>query len=248
MIENTLYASANGGKQILTNMQVIANNLANMNTTAFHADYKNFLDSDSLKNEERKTFIQNNSIYTDPKPGAINYTGRNLDVAIDGVNGYLAVQTQSGQLGYTRSGSLDITSQGLLVTSKGDIVLGTAGVITVPPSSQVTIDKNGVVYALLPGEPSTALSEVGKINLVEADPVNMKKGNDGLFYPNGNFLPTPAVNPKLIPESLEGSNVDPVRCLTELIESSRQFDIHTKLMREASENATKSNQLLNITT
>ncbi|KGP63694.1 hypothetical protein EP47_04850 [Legionella norrlandica] len=248
MLEHSLYVNANGGKQIVTNMQVIANNLANISTTAFRADYKNVVNTDSIKNEDRKRVIQNNLIYTDPKPGAINYTGRNLDIAIDGINGYLAVQTQSGQLGYTRAGSLDITSQGLLVTSKGDIVLGTTGVITVPPSSKVTIDKNGVVYAQLPGEPATTLSEVGKINLVEAEPANMKKGNDGLFYPNGNFLPTPAVNIKLIPESLEGSNVDPIRCLTELIESSRQFDIHTKLMREASENATKSNQLLNITT
>lgn len=248
MIENSLYTNTNGGKEILTHIQIIANNLANMNTTAFHADYKNVVAANATQNEERKNFIHQNSAYTDAKPGPINYTGRDLDVAIDGTNGYIAVQNQSGELGYTRAGSLDITAQGLLVTSKGDMVLGTGGVISIPPSSKVTIDDDGRVYAQPPGETATALVEIGKINLVEAEPISMQKGQDGLFYPKGDSFPTPAVKVKLIPESLEGSNVNPINCLTELIDSSRQFDMHTKMMKEASENATKSNQLLNIIT
>lgn len=246
MIDSLLYINADSGRQLSTNMEIIANNLANINTTAFHADYKNIIDSAAIP-KDKSAFVEQNAIYTHSKPGPINYTGRNLDIAIDGARGYFAVQNKSGAMGYTRAGNLDITPQGILVTSKGDLVLGTSGVISIPPSSKVTIDSRGFVYAQLPGESGTTLSEVGKINLVEADSLTMKKGPDGLFYPSGDNIPSPAVHAQIIPESLEGSNVDPIRCLTDLIESSRQFDIHTKLIREASDNAAKSNQLLHIT-
>lgn len=248
MIDNALYVNADGGKQILTNMQVIANNLANLNTSGFHADYKNIVDQHHLLDENRKAMVEAHAVFTNPKSGPVNYTGRELDVAVDGEQGYIAVQTPSGQMAYTRAGSMDVTSQGLLVTRKGDIVLGAAGVITIPQSSKVVIDKNGVVYAQPPGEAAASLAEVGRIKLVEAKSTDMRKGEDGLYYPREDIQPRPAVDVKLIPESLEGSNVDAIRCLTELIECSRQFDMHTKLMRDVGDNETKANQLLDVLT
>lgn len=250
MSDSYLFANSNGVSNLMASMQLIANNLSNVNTAGFHADYRNILSQKAHSNEEDDTQIPvdlRNGIYTDPKQGPINYTGRELDVAIEG-RGYIAVQTKRGETGYTRTGSLNITPEGLLVTSKGDIVLGNGGIINVPPSSKVTIDKHGVVSAQLAGQPGISLAEIGRISLVDIPSKSIQKEADGLYYPNENFVPVPSNDITLATESLEGSNVDVIRCLTDLIECSRQFDMRTKNMKTADDNAIKANQLLNIQT
>lgn len=246
MIDSSIYTNTSGSKNILHSMQMIAHNLANINTTGFHADYENITTKNESGSElKTRMFSERNSIYTDSHTGPINYTGRELDVAIDGP-GFISVQTKSGKVGYTRAGSLNITPQGLLVTDKGDIVLGTAGVINVPASAKVSIDKKGIISAHEAGQPANTLAEIGQIKLVEAAPDTVAKGEDGIYYPIDGSNPTESMNVRLVPESLEGSNVDAIRALTDLIELSRQFDMNSKQISSVEQNADKANQLLNI--
>ncbi|MFI4963146.1 MAG: flagellar basal body rod protein FlgF [Legionellales bacterium] len=246
MTDSVLYTSSNGAKNLLSTMQLIANNLSNVNTTAFHADYGNLTAAKPSDGESpSRIHIGSNGVFTDPTPGPINYTGRELDIAIKG-QGYISVQTKQGQQAFTRAGNLNITPQGLLVTGKGDLVLGPGGAIEIPATARVSIDAKGVVSAHIPGQPAKSIAEVGRIGLVEALPGTMQKGEDGLFYPRGDATPVLSTKISLERESLEGSNVDVVRSLTDLIECSRQFDMHTKQFHTADENASKSNQLLNV--
>lgn len=246
MLDSSVYTTTSGSKNILQTMQMIAHNLANMNTTGFHADYETITSKNTASSGlNTRLFSESNSIYTDSHTGPINYTGRELDIAIDGP-GFIAVQTQSGKVGYTRAGNLNITPQGLLVTHKGEIVLGTAGVITIPASSKISIDKKGVLSAHEAGQPANTLAEIGKIKLVVAAPGSLAKGEDGMYYPVNGTNPEESSEVRLIPESLEGSNVDAIRALTDLIELSRQFDMNSKHMSSAEQNADKANQLLTI--
>lgn len=246
MTDSALYTNVGGAKNLLQSMQLIANNLANINTNAFHGDYENFV-AKNLSDDKLNTRVltERSGIYTDLKPGPVNYTGRDLDVAIDGP-GFIAVQTKEGSVAYTRAGNLNITPDGLLVTSKGDIVLGQGGVITVPPTSRLTIDKTGIVSAQVEGQPGETLAEVGRIMLVDAPAKQITKGINGLYHSVDNTSFPASQDVRLIPESLEGSNVDAIKCLTDLIEYSRQYDMHTKHIRSVEENANKGNQLLNV--
>lgn len=246
MIDNSIYTNASGSKNLLASLQVIANNLSNANTNGFHADYENYAVKNSKDNLlQTRILPSGNGIYTDLTPGPINYTGRELDIAIEGP-GFISVQSKNGQAGYTRSGSFDITPQGILITNKGELVLGDGGLITIPPAGRVSIDRNGVVSVKIAGQPANTLTEIARIKLVEAKPGTLVKGEDGLFYPSGDEIPKRSTNIKIVSESLEGSNVNIMRSLTDMIQLSRQFDIHSKHLRSSEENADKANQLLNI--
>jgi flagellar basal-body rod protein FlgF len=246
MADGALYTGTVGAKNLLQSMRSIANNLANINSVGFYADYET-LATHKVKGSSLQTRILplTAKTYTDFKPGPILNTGRELDVAVDGP-GFIAVQNKKGEAGFTRNGSFNITPEGFLVTQKGDLVLGLGGVITIPPASSVSIDRAGVISARLKGEAQNTTTEVGRIKVVELAPSEAAKGEDGLYYPVGsaNIVESPRV--KLLPGALEGSNVDAIRSLTELIELSRQFDMHTKQMKAVEENATKANRLLDI--
>lgn len=246
MTDHILYTSSGGANEALRRTQLLTNNLANINTIGFHADYET-VTSKAVQTTglQTRTLAKIGQVYTDDKTGPISFTGRSLDVAIDGP-GFIAVQAKNGTVGYTRAGNMDITVDGHLVTHKGELVLGQEGLISIPPSASVSIDKKGVVSAQIKGEAGTTLAEIGRIKLVNFDAKDVSKKEDGLFRPNnegdqGNGLPI-----MLVPESLEGSNVDAVRALVELIDLSRQFDSEAKITKIAEENAAKANGLLNV--
>lgn len=246
MTDSALYTGSMSAKNLLNSMRLIANNLANINTNGFHADYETVISEKKLTSiSETRIMPSTSQTYTDFKTGPINYTGRELDVAIDGP-GFIAVQSKTGEAALTRAGSLNINPQGLLITSKGDMVLGASGPISIPNASDVSIDKHGILSARVSGEAGITLAEVGRIQLMEIAPENVSKGEDGLYYPKGDAAAAVSLNVRLIPESIEGSNVDGIRSLTELIELSRQFDMHTKHINAVEENAIKANKLLDL--
>lgn len=245
MADNSLYTNIGGANELLRRTRLLSNNLANANTIGFHADFGT-IKSRAVNGDQHSSRIipTVGQTYTNHRPGPISFTGRPLDVAIDG-EGFIAVQSKLGKIGCTRAGNFEITSQGLLVTKNGDMILGQNGVINIPPASEISIDRDGVVSARLKGEPASSIAEIGQIKLVNPDITQLKKGEDGLFYlDSGNLVPSTEV--VLVPESVEGSNVDPVSSLVELVDLSRQFDFQTKLMHVVDENATKANGLLDI--
>jgi len=246
MVDHAIYTSISGAKESLRKTSLVSNNLANVNTIGYHADYQT-IESKAANQKGMQTRIAPHvgMVYTDHNSGPIHYTGHPLDVAIKG-SGFFAVQNKTGKEGFTRAGDFEITQQGRLVTQSGYIVVGEDGVINIPPGARVNIDKNGVVTAKLKDEAETNIAEIGRLKLVNPPVDQVTKGEDGLYYPKGDANIAVSRDILLAPESLEGSNVDPVRALVELVDMSRNFDSQTKVLRVMEENANKSNTLLDL--
>ena len=245
MVDTALFVGMSGAKETMRSLQIISNNLANANTIGFQADYETMKSySDNQQRMQTRAYSTGGSSHSDFKQGPIIETGDDLDIAIVGP-GFIAVQTKDGKEAYTRAGNLKITPDGLLLTNKGDMVLSDKGILTVPLATKISINDFGELSAHLPGESETEMAKLGNIKLVDL-PVNaLQKGEDGLFYlTDDSSKPNTDHAVKIRSGALEGSNVDSVMALTQLIEISRQFEMHTKLMKTIEDNSAKSNQLL----
>lgn len=245
MSEAALYTGMVGAKQAFMQMQLISNNLANVNTTGHRAELPIF-SSYMVQGEGLPTqyYSVMDKTAADFAQGPMINTDRNLDVAINGP-GFIAVQTVSGSEGYTRNGSFVLSSEGFLKTDKGDYVLGQQGLITIPPSQNLTIGQDGTITVQGLGQNERSVTVVDRIKLVNPPLNSISRGTDGYFYSiNGTI---PADNKvKLVPGNLEGSNVNPVDQLVDMIEASRFFELQVKMMKSADENGAKATELLNL--
>lgn len=235
-------------KDVMHAMERVTNNLSNANTTGFKSDHYKpaIFKADATEVNENEANALNQGSVSKFTQGPIENTGRSLDVAIVG-RGFISVQNKQGEEGYTRAGNLQITEDGLLTNNKGDLILGEGGLITIPQSARVNIDRQGVVYAQMLGDNETQIAEVARIKLVDPDYAALHKKEDGLFYMPDNETAPASRNIELAAESLEGSNVEPVSTLIELIDMSRHFEFQTKIMKSLEENSSTSNRLLDIT-
>lgn len=245
MIDRGLFLGMNGTKDSMFQLDLAANNLANANTVGFRADYaiaKVEAQHDSLGS---RINTSTERVYSDFTPGPIVETGRELDIAIEG-KGFIAVQSKDGREGYTRAGNLQMNEDGYLVTIKGELVLGDSGPISIPTNQRVSIDKHGGISALLAGGADVDYVLLDTIKLVDAPIDKLRKGQDGLFYlPDGETAKV-SDEVRVIREALEGSNVNTVKSMVDLIDISRKFEIHTKLMKAIEDNSMRSNQLLHV--
>ena len=246
MTDRSIFVGMTGAKASMLQLNVIANNLANANTVGFRADSA-LIESENGAGSQTDTrhAAKMTRTYSDFKPGPMIPTGRDLDVAIDG-KGFIAVQTKEGKEGYTRNGNLHINAEGLLVTSQGDLVLGDGGIISIPQAQKININSRGAIAVQVAGQSANDIVTVGNLKLVEAQVDKLEKGPDGLFYTVGDGEAKISQDVRLVPETLEGSNVDTVKAMVDLIDLSRTFEIHTKLMKMIEDNALRSNQTLNI--
>ena len=152
-MENTLLVGLSRQMALTHELDVIANNIANINTTGYKSDnamFEEYLmprasDQSFIGQDRRIRYVEDRASWIDMSQGAIQQTGDPLDVAING-SGYLVVQTPNGQQRYTRNGSLSITGTGQLVTSDGNQVIGDSGPITFQSTDHdVTISRTGII-------------------------------------------------------------------------------------------------------
>jgi len=244
MSERGIYTAMNSERATMLNMRIATNNLANANTPGFRADYPIISEHAVAKGDNNARSIPYVAkTYADFEQGAIAYTGNPLDVAIKG-KGFFSVQNQDGQEGYTRAGNFRTNQDGLLTTSKGALVLGIDGPITIPHSRQVSINKEGMVLALPLSGGEKDMQEVGRLKLVDPKESLLEKGEDGLFYMPNNGRAESSESVDVVAEYLEGSNVNTVRTLVELIDVSRRFEFSGKMSKSFDENSYSCNKLL----
>ena len=249
-MDRLIYTAMTGASQALEQQSVVANNLANTSTTAFRAQLANFRavpmafgDGSSVNDETTRTFVLSATPRADMTPGPISRTGNPLDVAIQG-SGWLAVQTPDGNEAYTRAGNLHVDENGQLLTATNLPVIGQGGPIAVPPMSAVTIGTDGTVSALAPGNPPNTVAMVDQLKLVNPPEDSMVRGDDGLFRTADGNPADPDPTVQVAPESLEGSNVNPVAAMVSMITNARQFQLQTKMLQTADQNEQSANQLL----
>ena len=217
-------------------MDVVANNMANLNTTGYKADgslFEEYLNSAARADQtgSRVSFVRDRGIWHDMSAGPIERTGNPLDVAIDG-QGFLVVQTPAGER-YTRNGSLQISATGQLVTSEGYPVIGDGGPITLQPGDrQVSISKDGTI-SVREGT-STVDSARGKLRLVAfPDMQRLQKEGSGTFSPVGGATPQPAAaTVGLVQGAIEKSNVRGVVEMSRMIEITRSYTQIDDLLKQ----------------
>ncbi len=234
-----------------TRMSVISNNLANVNTTGFKKGracsrtciYQNVRQAGAQSSQDtqlpsglmlgtgvrtvatEKSFTQGNVVQTDNA----------LDVAIEG-RGFLQILMPDGSVGYTRDGSLQIDSGGPLVTASGYQMQ--PGIVLPQNTQSVTISRDGIVTATIPG--TVAPVQVGTLQLADfINPAGLQPAGENLYMETAASGPPQVGNPglnglgNLIQGALEGSNVNTVEELVNMIETQRAYEINSKAISTA---------------
>ncbi len=156
------------------------------------------------------------------------------------------MQATDGTEAYTRRGDLQIADSGLLTTGDGLPVIGEGGPITLPPADSVKIDKTGVIWMVPQGGDPNTPTEVDRIKLVSAKGSSIAKGDDGLFHVADNGALPSDPTAQLTAGSLEGSNVNVTKTLTDMIDASRAWETQVKMLAGAKEMDTSTAQLMDV--
>jgi len=210
-------------------MDVVANNVANVNTSGYKADkslFQEYLTSgaheDNFSGRDRRvSYVIDRATWHDFAQGAAEPTKNPLDVAIDG-KGFLVVQTPAGER-YTRDGGLQINSQGQLVTAAGNPVLGTSGPIVFQPTDkEISITADGSVSVL---EGVSRIDSVrGKLRLVSfAQAQRLVKEGANLFSAGAGNAAQPDAISAVRQGFIEKSNVNSVAEMSKMIEVTRAY-------------------------
>ncbi|MFN4328611.1 MAG: flagellar basal-body rod protein FlgF [Limnobacter sp.] len=241
-MDKLVYLAAQAAKGTMARQDNIANNLANVNTPGFRQQLMAFQAAPVMgEGSGTRAFATETSVGYDTTPGQIQATGRDLDVAVQG-KGWFAVTAPNGTEAYTRNGSFEIDATGNLVTQEGYAVIGTAGPINVPPNHRVSFEADGTVSAIpLTGEPTVV--NLGQLKLVDAEDTPMVRSDDGLFRAkNGQELEdNPEV--RIAGGFIEGSNVNAVDMMVQMIAAARQYETQMKMISTAQENDRAANSL-----
>ena len=249
-MNQALWISKTGLQAQDVRMQTIANNLANVNTVGFKRDRAVFEDlfyrvdqqpgaqtgdnatSNGLQVGNGTRVVGTQKIHTN---GSMQVTGQSLDLAIIG-NGFFQVELGNGETGYTRAGQLSLDQDGRLTNAQGRPIVPN---ISIPPdATSVTIAENGVVTVTTAADANG--TEVGQITLASfVNPAGLLAMGDNLFQETAASGPPTEGEPgveslgKIKQGSLEGSNVQAVEEMVEMIAAQRTYEMNTKVLTAA---------------
>ena len=233
-----MYSALSGNLSAMRKMDIITNNLANANTPGFKKDkmqFEGLLAGNQNppavpQGSTADPILQKENVYIDYDQGPMSQTGNPFDISIDG-DGFFEVSTPAGPA-YTRQGNFRMSADGTLVTADGFPVMGQGGPILIQ-GSKVEIDATGAVT--VDGTPA------GTIKLVDfPKPYNLTRTSSAEFVP---------ANPQVIPQAatgevrqgqLEGSNVEAISEMVQMIENSRYFDACQRVVRGFDDIAAKA--------
>jgi flagellar basal-body rod protein FlgF len=242
-MDRLIYTAMTGAKHVMEQQANTSHNLANATTTGFRAQLNSFRAVPVIhEGLPTRAFVVDSTVGTDYSIGTVQQTGRSLDVAVQG-KGWIAVQMADGSEAYTREGSLKTNENGLLQTQSGLAVVGESGTINILPDTTVTIAKDGTVSAIGTG-PKADSTIIGRIKLVNPPENTLTRGDDGLFRINSGETAELDPNATLVSGALEGSNVNVVDAMVNMISLARQFEMNMSLLKNAESNAAKASQLL----
>ncbi|MDD0974547.1 flagellar basal body rod protein FlgF [Pseudomonas fontis] len=234
-MDKMLYVAMTGASQNALAQKAHANNLANISTSGFQRDLEQARSMPVFGDSfPARAYAMTERPATDFSPGAMQETGRDLDVAIGG-DGFIAVQTPDGGEAYVRTASLNIDALGVLRAGNGMPVMGNGGPIAVPPEQKVEVGDDGTISIRAMGEGPRVMAEVDRIKLVNPDLKNMTKGPDGMIHTLDGQPAVADANVKVVSGFLEASNVNAVEEMTAVLALSRQFEMHIKMMTTAKE-------------
>ena len=235
-MDKLVYTAATGLRATMAAQAAIANNMANASTIGFRADRVVF-DQIQVKGGgatlEARSPTSEEVTDADRTPGAMQTTGRNLDVAMNGAATWLAVQAPDGGEGYTRRGDLEVAPSGVLQTGDGYLVQGQSGPITLPPYDSLSIGADGTISIVPQGGDPKNPSVVDKLKLVSTTGSDTVKGTDNLLKVRGGGVLPDDAEAAVTSGALEGSNVNMTQALVDMIQNQRAYEVQANLMKEA---------------
>jgi flagellar basal-body rod protein FlgG len=252
-----LAIAATGMNAQQTNLDVISNNIANINTTGYKRSRAEF--TDLLYQNERPAGVPTRgtenivpegaqvglgvrlaAVRNLHIQGALTQTGNSLDVAING-RGWFQVQGSNSEVFYTRAGAFNKNASGQIVTTDGYVVQPS---ITIPNNAtKVTIDQNGIVYAETGSGAAVTQSQIGQLTIASfVNEAGLEPAGDNLYRES---VASGAATLGLAGDTggtgtiqqgyLENSNVDPVKEITELITAQRAYEMNSKVIQAAND-------------
>lgn len=234
-----IYSAVSGSLSAMRKMDVISNNLANVNTPGFKKDSMSFegllagnINPPAVpQGTTADPILQKENIYIDYASGPVTQSGNPLDISLDG-EGFFAVTTPDGTA-YTRQGNFRTSADGTVVTSDGYPLQGNGGTPIRIQGSRIEIDAKGGV--VVDGTPS------GTISVVDFEkPYNLTKIGSALFIPTDPQAATKAAKAQLQQGHIEGSNVDSISEMVQLIETNRYFETCSKVIKGFDDIAAKA--------
>ena len=237
-MENAAYIGLSRQMTLRRELDIAANNIANADTTGFKVEQ--LLLGTEVGNRARNdairpsaSFVLDRGVGRDFSQGSLQQTGRDLDFAIDGEGVFFKVQDGATEA-YTRDGAFTISPEGELVTKAGLPVLGDGGPITIDPAK-------GAITVADDGNISQDGVTIGQLGLARFDTLSvLSKDGDGLYRNASNASPIDATGAQVRQGMLEGSNVNPLVKITQLIEISRAYERATKMIDNVQELSRRS--------
>jgi flagellar basal-body rod protein FlgF len=227
-MDNALYVGLSRQILLRREMDIIANNIANMDTTGFKVESL-MQKTDpaepavTLGGPRPVKFVAADGVARDFSQGALSTTGAPLDMAIEG-QGFFQIQTPAGPR-FTRDGRFTTDPTGRLVTQAGAAVLDAGGgeILIDAEKGQVAIGGDGVI--------SQGAEQVGKVGVYSfANMGALEKTGDNLYRNASNLQPQPATEARVRQGMLEGSNVKSILEITRMVEVSRAYEQTAKMM------------------
>jgi flagellar basal-body rod protein FlgF len=251
-MDRLIYTAMSGASQTLGQQAAVAHNLANVTSTGYRAE-EHRLRAVQVQPQgasistvlPTRAFAVDASTYSDLSQGPMQYTGRSLDIAVNGP-GWIAVTAADGSEAYTRNGSFEMSVNGVLQTRNGlPVAQADGGALSIPPDVKVSIGKDGVVSVIPETGAQNTVSVIGRIKLVNPPDSDMVRGPDGLFrMKDGSAAPASDAT-QMSSGYLEGSNVNPVDQMVTMISLARQFEMQMKAISTADQNDRSATQVIN---
>jgi flagellar basal-body rod protein FlgF len=220
-------------KPMMLQMEVVANNLANLNTPGFKKDgvFMRMMKETALEQAKGKGDMAgyDSRRYTDFEEGSLEETGNALDLAIQG-RGFFTVQTPQGP-GLTRNGNFKLSVDGTVITPEGYPVLGDEGVLQLPDLDEAS---QGAIAITEEGEVMLDKKTIGRIRITDVpDQARLRKEGTSLFLPEkGMPLVVVAAGSMIVRQGyLEESNVEGLSEMILMVEMTRNFESGQKIIQ-----------------
>ncbi|MDP7142899.1 MAG: flagellar basal-body rod protein FlgF [Alphaproteobacteria bacterium] len=233
-MENTFITGLSGQMALHQQMDIVANNIANMSTPGFKAQNAVFSEymqkpgpSIETDTDDPTSLVMTYGQFQNDAQGPIKKTGNPLDVALEGP-GYFGVNTPDGVM-YTRAGNFSVSAEGELVTSSGMKVAGEGGgPISIPADArEIKIGHDGTI--------ATDQGAAGKLMIVEFESSQaLEARGNGLYFSDTEGVPTEGKT-RALQGTLEGSNVQPVLEMTRMIDISRSYQRTQQMLQSEHE-------------
>jgi flagellar basal-body rod protein FlgF len=220
-VSSGIYVATAGAVAQSNALDATANNIANASTAGFHGDKLTFREALSKARSPDVALVSAGTARVDTEAGVMQETGNPLDCALEG-DGYFAVNTPSGTR-YTRAGNFQLDANGTLVTSEGNAVRGADG-------KPITLPTNAANFGIAPdGTVSADGVAVGQLELVKFAPNQMQRAGGSLFTASGK--PAAGDPPTVRNGLVEGSNINVVRGVVDLVKVSRTYESLMKVIQ-----------------